>query len=327
MLRTLLLLGLALALPARSGPAVAGEFAPGNNGSTLARAFALPNLGDGAVLARARSETTWTYDVANEYVAEGACAVECILLDGETSRLRLTHRRGLGDGWDMSFEVPLLDRGGGFLDGWIQDWHDFFGLPNGGRELAPDGRYRFQYTRQNVVLLDETGGGTGVGDSTITLGRRLGQRSALRGMAKLPTGDDDSFEGGVAGYALWLEHGAALAPRVDSFIALGVSYSERGPALAQMQRREVVFGGVGLAIPVTNTVRLALQVQGHGRLFDGSGMTPLERPGMPLSVGLQFRTSARGSFEIGFQEDPSVNGSPDFAAYLTLRSTAFSPPR
>ena len=322
MSRTLILLGLAVA-----APAFAGEFAPGNNGSTLARAFALPNLGDGAVMARARSETTWTYDVVIEYVAEGNCAVECILLDGETSRLRLSHRRGLGDGWDVTFETSLLDRGGGFLDGWIQDWHDWFGLPNGGRERTPDDQYRFRYERQNVVLLDEAGGGTGLGDSTITLGRRLGKGSALRGMAKLPTGDDDSLEGGVAGYALWLEPAAVLAPRVDTFVALGVSYSERGPALAQMQRREVVFGGVGLAIPVTTTVRLALQVQGHGRLFDGSELTPLARPGMPLSVGLQFRTSARGSFELGFQEDPSVNGSPDFAAYLTLRSTAFSPPR
>ncbi len=327
MSRLFLTLCLTLALSARAGTAFAGDFAPGGNGGTLARAFALPALGDGAVLPRGRSETRWTLDVTNEYAVEGNCATECIVQDGETSRLRVAHRRGLGDGWDLSFEVTALDRGGGFLDGWIQDWHDAFGLPNGGRELAQDNQYRFHYERQNVVLLDQTRGGTGVGDATLTLGRRLGRAGALRAMAKLPTGDDRSFEGGTAGYALWVERAAVLAPRVDAYVALGVSRSERGPALAPMQRRELVIGGVGLAIPVTSAVRLTAQVQGHGRLFDGSELSSLARPGMPLTIGLQFRTSARGSFEIGFQEDPSVNGSPDFAAYLSMRSTAFSPPR
>ncbi len=305
-------------------PSWAGDFAPGGNGGALARAFALPALGDGAVLPRGRSETRWTLDLINEYAVEGNCATECIVLDGETARLRYTHRRGLGDGWDLSFEVSALDRGGGFLDGWIEDWHDTFGLPTGGRELAQDNQYRFHYERQNTVLLDETRGGTGLGDATFTLGRRLGSAVTLRAMAKLPTGDEDSLEGGPRGGALWLEQAVALPRAWSGYLAAGVSFTERGSALPDLQNRQVVFSGAGLAIPVTPAIRLAMQVQWHERLFEGSALTPLARAGAPLTLGLQFRTSARGSFEIGFQEDPSVNGSPDFAAYLSWRATVFS---
>ena len=314
--RFLLVLLVALPLAAR-----AGEFAPGGDGGTLARAFALPaQLGDGPVLEEGHAETRWTLDVTSEYVAEGDCAMECILLDGETSRLRISHRRGLGGGWDFTFELPVLDRGGGFLDGWIQDWHDTFGLPDGGRELAPRDRYAYHYERQGAVLLDRTRGGDGVGDATLTLGQRLADDTALRAMAKLPTGDEDEFEGGVAGGALWLEQEFALAPRATGYFAAGVSYSGRASFLPSRQNRTLAFGGLGLMVPVTRAVRISAQLQAHGRLYDGGDVTPLRRPGVPLTLGLEFRTGPRATFEIGFQEDPSVNGSPDFAAYLSLRS-------
>ena len=312
---------LCLLLSAHAGGVAAGEFAPGGSSATLARPFALPALGQGGPLARSRAETRWTLDVTNEYVTEGDCAAECVLLDGETARLRVAHRRGLGGGWDAGIELSWLDRGGGFLDGWIQDWHDAFGLPTGGRELAPHDRYVFHYERNGAVLLDETRGGSGLGDAVLTLGRRFSRHSSVRAMAKLPTGDEDSLEGGNTGAALWLERTlAGMPPGWHGYAALGGAWNDRGAVLAGMQNREIAFAGVGLLAPVTPAVGLTLQLQYHGRLYDGSELTPLQRPGMPLTLGLRVRTSGRGGFELGFQEDPSVNGSPDFAAYLSYRA-------
>jgi len=311
---------LALALAARAGPASAGEFAPAANGATLARAFALPALGEVAPPPRGRSQTRWTLDFVNEYVEEGDCAVECITLDGETARLRFAHRRSLGGGWDAGLELSWLDRGGGFLDGWIRDWHDAFGLPTGGRELAPDDRYRFRYERAGAVLLDETRGGSGLGDAVLTLGRRAGRTGMLRAMAKLPTGDDDALQGGNAGAALWYERALHLPPRWHGYFAVGGSFNERGRVLRPMQNTAIAFGGVGVFAPVTATVGLTAQLNVHGRLYDGSALSPLERAGMPLSLGLRLRAGASGVVELGFQEDPSVNGSPDFALYLSFRS-------
>lgn len=317
MLRSSLLLGFVLALP---GPAFAGEFAPGGDAGTLARAFALPSFGDSAPLARGRGETRWTLDIANEYAVEGDCMVECITLDGETARLRFAHRRSLGGGWDAGLELSWLDRGGGFLDGWIQDWHDAFGLPNGGRELAAPDRYVFRYERGGVVLLDETRGGSGPGDAVLTLGGRFGRRGMLRAMAKLPTGDDAALEGGTFGAALWYERALSLPPGWSGYFAFGGSRSERGGVLPGLQNRTVAFGGLGLSAPLTPAVALTAQLQVHGRLYEGSELSPLARPGMPLTLGLRVRTGARNAVELGFQEDPSVNGSPDFAAYLSFRS-------
>lgn len=299
-------------------PARAGEFVPGGDGGTLARGFALPALGDAVMLGRGRSETRLTLDFANEYVQEGACAIECVTLDGETARLRFTHRVGLGAGWDFALEVPYLDAGGGFLDGWIEDWHGWFGLPNGGRELAPQDRYLFRYERNGTVLLEETRGYSGLGDAQLTLGRRVGRRNVLRAMVKLPTGDERRLAGGTLGGALWLEHPFALPGRWAGYFSFGVSGSERGAALRDLQNTEVVFGGIGLLAPLSRYVRLSLQLQAHGRLYDDSELSPLARAGLPLTVGLNIGSGRRGALDLGFQEDPSVNGSPDFAAFASL---------
>ena len=316
--RSLLALCVALAVPA--WPAAAGDFVPGGNSGALARPFALPALGNPSVVPRGRTEGGAIIDVANEYVNEGSCPVECITLDGETRRLRLWHRGGLGAGWDYGVETTLLDRGGGFLDGWIQNWHDSLGLPNGGREQAADGGYRFRYARGGAVLMDETQGGRGLGDASVTVGRKFGRHSVLRAMAKLPTGDQRELAGGNGGAALWLEQALPLPPGWSGYLALGASANERGAVLPEMQNRWIAFGGIGLIAPLTRSVRLTAQLQAHNRLYKDSELTPLARIGLPLTLGLQFRTGTHSAFELGFQEDPSVNGSPDFVAYVSLRT-------
>jgi len=309
---------LCAALLLAAAPAWGVDFAPGNSAGALARSFALPSSGATEVLQRGSRETRLALDLTNEYVAEGAdCAVECILLDGETARLRLSHRRGLGGGWDAALELPLLSSGGGMLDGWIQDWHGWFDLRNGGREHRAEGEYRYYYARGGEVLLDQREHGTSVGDMTLTLGRRAGKSGAARAMAKLPTGDDSAPGGGNAGGALWFEQGFTLGSW-RGYAAIGGSFNERGAVLPQMQRREIGFGGIGLSAPLTRRLRATAQLHAHTPLYEDSSLNPLTRTGMPLTLGLQLRTGPRSTFEFGFQEDPSVNASPDFGAYATF---------
>lgn len=317
MLRTALLAGAALL----SCAANAGAFPPGGNTGALARGFALPALGNAVVLAGGRSETGALLDFTSEFVVEGTCATECIRLDGETARLLLSHRRGLGAGWDFSIEVPLLSQGGGFLDSWIEEWHDWFGLPNGGREAAPRDQYEYRYDDSNsVTRLNVTEPYSGFGDITLGIGRHMGDRVALRGMVKLPTGDDLRLGGGNAGAALWFDASLPMPAGFQGFLAAGMSFNDRGAVLPDMQNREAVFGGIGLTtpFPFTDRVRILAQLYGHSRLYDGGRVSALSRAGVPLTLGLQVRTGPASRFEFGFLEDLAVNASPDFTAYLAL---------
>jgi len=311
---------MAAVLAAAAAPVAAGEYVFGGNSGALARSFALPALGEWRVPPPGGGGTRLTFDVANEYVSQGDCAVECITLDGETQRLVTDYRVGLGGGWDFSLRVPLLDRDGGFLDGSIEQWHGWFGLPNGGREAAARDQFRYRYERAGAVLLDETAGDTGLGDVSLGLGLAFGDGAALRALVKLPTGDGPALSGGNTGGAAWLDLALPVPAGWDGYFSAGYSRNERGDVLTALQNQEVLFGGIGLLAPITREVRLLMQLNANGRLYEGGELSPLARHGLPLTLGLQFRTSRQGRFDIGFQEDPSVNGSPDFAFYVSLAS-------
>lgn len=306
-------------------PALAGDFLPGGNSGALARGFALPGMDQAEVLTGGRYQTRALLDFTSEFVAEMKGGEE-LRLDGETTRLLLSHRRGLGAGWDFSIELPLLSQSGGFLDSAIEEWHGWFGLPNGGREQAQRDKYLYRYDRSSTAQVDlnVTESYSGFGDFTLGLGRALGKNVALRGMVKLPTGDDLRLGGGNKGAALWL---AAVLPLPDNFhgyAAAGASFNDRGTVLPEMQNTELAFGGLGLTMPVpfSERVRILIQLYAHSRLYKGSDLTALSRFGLPMTLGLQVRTGRQTRFDLGFQEDLSVNASPDFTAYLAFTYSA-----
>ena len=54
---------------------------------------------------------------------------EELIVDAETRELRLQRSVGLTTGSALQWQLPYRYTGAGTLDGFIDDWHDFFGLP------------------------------------------------------------------------------------------------------------------------------------------------------------------------------------------------------
>lgn len=300
----------------------ASEFPPVTNHAMLARGFTLPSLGHPP--AGTASRWQWSLDLTNEYEslgfnANGQCAdPECLRVDGETRRLAVRHQRRFAPGWDWSVEVPLVAHAGGSLDGIIETWHGWFGLPNNGRELQPRDQFRVFYSSDGQVLLDYDEPRSGLGDVSLGIGRDWG-RWALRGEAKLPTGDSARLSGGNAGVALWLAGETPRAGRWRGYVAAGASLNRRGELLPQQQNRLVPLGGAGLSVAVSPRLRLQAQLYAHGPLFANSRLRNLGRAGLLLSVGGQFALTPSASVELALIEDLGVNVSPDFNLQWVLR--------
>lgn len=314
----LLICALALA----SAPTLAQDFAPFTNNGALARSFALPALGRELAPDDDEARGEWTLDLINEYHSEGTAAAESITLDGEAVRLAYGLHGGFADCWEWSLELPLYVQGGGFGDDLIEGWHETFGLPNGGRELAPQDRYQYQYIRNNVTQFDIRDDSTRAGDVTLGIGRALGKASALRLQFKLPTGDSERLSGGNAGAALWLDtmFPAANGQRFSAYLSGGVSVNDHGELIPQQQRRVIGFGGLGLRARLYNSLHIYTQFYLHSPLYSDSDTDALSRPGLPTAFGLNWNLSDDLVFDLAFQEDLSVSASPDFSLRFGLRS-------
>lgn len=309
----LLLAGLAASTLASAGERPLAVY----NQGALARAFELPVLGETRVLADGEAITDLRYDLTTEYHASGDAA-ESVILDGEADLLTFAFRRGIGSKLELTFDLPVLYQGGGFMDGPVENWHSAFGLPNGGRGDAPQDRYLYQYQRNGQVLLDEQRRGADIGDLRIGFGWQALAGLALRSEAKFGTGSQSHLSGGNSGIAVYGDYALPFAAGsvFSGFLSAGASYNGKTHALGDMQNQFVPFGSAGIALRVLDSLSLLAQLYGSGALYDGD-LDPF-REALQLSMGLRYHVGPTFDLDFGFQEDPITSSSPDFSIHLGL---------
>ncbi|MDP9013446.1 MAG: DUF3187 family protein [Pseudomonadota bacterium] len=309
----ILVLGFTVALTA-----LADEPPPVQLGA-LVRGFAIPAQGRPDVQAAGTWRQRFDLDDANEYGTK-AIGSEAILIDGEAAQLSYDLRYGVARDWDLGVFVPLLMQGGGILDPIIQDWHRFWGLPNGGRQRAPNDRYRYVYTRDGRTTLDVRHGSAAFADIQFTTGYQLADRVAARAMFKLPTGSASNLSGnGAAGGAVWLDGGLPLEHafrRLTLYASVGYSFNGTGQILQQQQKTSLPFGSGGIGLEITDRCDARFQIYANAPAYKDSQLIPLARVGMPLTVTIRYRVAATSSFSIGFQEKAIYFASPDFGVHV-----------
>lgn len=302
-----LLLSLCVPLAAAQGLATRNEGA-------LTRHAALPLLG--AVEHPRHARWQGVLDLTSEYHAKQQGG-EQIILDGETARFSLTREAPLDAHWAWRLEVPLMALGGGFMDGFIESWHDTFGLPNGGREFAPRDRYLYSYQRSGQSVMNVSRAGVELGDVRVGLARTQGE-AAWRTELKLPTGDADALAGGSLGLALWREAALNLSARWSGHYALGASAFERAGPLRTLQYSAAAFGSLGLGWQWLQRLSLHGQLYAHSPLHRDTSLHALEDPGLQLALGARWLSAHGLRVDLAFQEDLVVDSSPDFSLHLRL---------
>lgn len=311
-----------------ASPARGAEITPFDtfNQSPLVQIYGLPAPGRATVLPPGRSRAGLSLDLASNF-AHDSNAREAILLDGETTRGTFSYRRGIAKGFEAGLELPVVSQNGGFLDGFIEGWHRFFALPNGGRPDAPRNRLLYVYVKDGTERFRYTRSEVGIGDLRLTGGGELyrGERSAiaLRAALKLPTGESASLLGsGSTDFALWGTGQRDFSTWGHSavFASLGGLVKSPSDVLPGQQRYLVGFGSVGAGWSPVQAVAFKLQLSSHTPFYRQSDLPELNRISTLLLIGGTVAVSPHTALDIGVSEDVAVNGSPDVDFHLSLKT-------
>lgn len=327
-LTILLLLMPALAAPTWGAPLDIVPFQTANR-SPLVQIFGLPAPGTSRLLAPGASAVAFAVDTAQNF-ADSRSGNEAVLLDGESYRFNLNLRRGLTPRFEAGIDLPYLAHRGGSLDGFIEDWHDTFGLPQNGRDQAPHDRLLYSYVRdgKQEILVDDNA--QGIGDLRLNAAWQITNRAdgnpwdmALHAALKLPTGDSDDLLGsGSTDLALWLA-GSRSWPldgaAITLFGSLGALGLTDGDVVEDRQKNLVGFATLGGGWRPLDWLVLKLQVDGHTPFFD-SALDELGEPAAILTFGGDLALGAETALEIGISEDIATETAPDIVFRLALRS-------
>jgi hypothetical protein len=291
--------------------------------------YGLP-AGEGPTLAeKGELEARLVLDVANNYTAS-ADQGETIIIRGETYRSVVALRYGLRENMEVGIDLPYLSHGRGHLNDFIIDWHDTFGMSQGGRDKATDDHLAYFYANGGNDQIDVTGSASGLGDVLLSAAMPLwkdgegeNQRLlALRATLKVPTGSTSDLLGsGSTDLSLRLsgeDRQTLAAANITCFGTLGTLLMTAGDVIPERQRHAVGFGTIGFGWQPLTWLTLKLQLDGHTAFFD-SELSQLGNFSSQLIMGGTVGLPGDFQFDLAVSEDIIVDTAPDVLFHFALR--------
>ncbi|HIJ88406.1 MAG TPA: DUF3187 family protein [Desulfuromonadales bacterium] len=300
-----------------------------SNQSPLLQIYGLPRDTGADIVPPGLFRIGLSMDTSSNYtVAKGLR--EQITLDGETCRMAFTTRFGVTPSFEAGVEIPYYLQGGGFLDGFIIDWHNTFGLPQGGRDTAPKNRINYSYRTGGVQKLQVERSSSGIGDISLTGGFRLydlrdtvhHDRLSLKGSVKLPTGDSSLlFGSGSTDMALQLCGSMINFSEWGSlgvFGSVGALAMTRSDVLRDQHKSLAGTGTVGIGWGPASWLSFKAQLNGNTPLYSDSSLVEISNNAVMILFGGALKFPGEYLLDIGVAEDISVGTAPDVSFHLNL---------
>lgn len=248
---------------------------------------------------------------------EGADSVD---FDGEIWRTSVALRRALAPGVDVEIELPVVYATSGFLDLIVEDFHDFFGFPNGGRSDKPRFAYDMVAVNDGTEAYRMEGNEVGIGDVPIILTAAIQEESAtapavaVRAGLELPTGSESSGfgNGGVdfgAGILAERSWGRWTATGAIDWVDVQSSSSFESAGVAAQDGFDAQIGG---EYRWNDDLSLLLGSVYSPAATEDIPLEEISGPLLSLDVGAAWDLAPRSRLLFVFSEDLITESAPDF---------------
>jgi len=275
-----------------------------------------------------KSELQVAFAHSNVFMG-GENASENLILDGESSQLHLRYRRQFNKCFQVNAALSLQAHTQGHFDKPLDDWHQFFGLPDAMRDEWPNNELEYRYRRGNEIY-SLTTPDHGLGDAHVQLQHGLGCKSdsaIVRFGLKLPVGKQQPFfsNGAVDAFvdfqSRWYQPGTNRSVRKSKW---GLAYTAgvllQGDSRYLPEPNTIVgFGSFAAIYAAKPNLQLLAQLDWHSPIFD-SELVELGKTALQLTLGTRFETSRQSAWEFSFAEDAVIDTGPDIVvrvAYTT----------
>lgn len=271
------------------------------------------------------TDVAWDSAYSSIYFKDKNGPDESVMLDGELWTNVVRTRHGIGERSDIEFEVGVLRAGGGFLDPFVNDWHDAFGFPDGGRNDAKDNSYEMQIRAHGESAYELEAHHVGLLDTSIVWTRSLLDEDeaqpalAFRAGVELPTGSESKgFSNGKVDYGL----GLLLERSVGRWTFTGATdyvFTERSRDFerADIQIDDLLDVQAGAEYRWNDSGSLLAQLVYTSPLVRDIPLDTIDSPILDLGVGAVWDHSERSRITLTFHEDLIADAGPDFGFALS----------
>lgn len=310
---TRVLCALLLALLASSARAGPYPGVPTRDQNPLLQAYFIPAM-------PAVGADRWSFShslyITNTYQRD-TDADEQLLIDVENTRYdfqaNFRHNR-----WIFNLNLSLIDNRGGFLDQTIEGWHDIFGLPQGGRDMALNNRIGLRYLSNGSTLIDSQHSARGLADIQLAIGTATNSGQwwlavELPSSANSPLISNDGVD-----IAAWYATASEWRQDIRWYGLAGIALpADRGLFRSQLNSH-YLFGQLGLLYRHDSDWHFFFQLDVHSAIVKDSDLDAFDNS-LQGQFGLRLPSLLSDyQLDLFFSEDLFPGHAPDITFSLRL---------
>ena len=245
-----------------------------------------------------------------------------IHLDMEITELNFRYKRIIKDTFEFGLEIPVLVFGGGFMDGFLEDYHDTFGFPDYGRSERPHNEFLYE-VRKNGELIIQGKSGTRLGDIRLSAKKTLysseGLHVSLAGNVEIPVSDakkgysNGSFDAGVS-----ILIDKSITDSIMTHWNFGAVFPGDVKGHEKLNLKNFIYGGAAIEAELSKELSVIVQVIGQSAIYPETDLLAVDRDSYIIAFGGRYKKD-KGSLELSLAEDLSESGAPDFIVNLTYK--------
>jgi hypothetical protein len=243
-----------------------------------------------------------------------------INLDMEITELNLGYRKTIRGLLELNLELPVIVFGSGFMDGFLNEYHNAFGFSDYGRSERPLNNFLYEVRRDGRTIVNgETG--IGLGDIRIALKKNLLSTEdfvlSIKGDIEIPTGNAKKGYGNGsvdAGFSVLLDKD--ITDVIRTYWNVGAVFPGDVRGHEKVDLKNFIYGGVVLEAVLWKNFSFVAQLQGQSEIFPETGLLAVDRAGYIFALGGRYSTEKSG-LELSLTEDINTSGAPDFIVNLS----------
>lgn len=248
------------------------------------------------------------------------------LIDMEMTVLELSLVYGLTKRFSIGAQIPFVSMSNGFMDGFLENFHDAFGLPNYGREDRPENSFAYRMSEDGRSWLDSDSEDFRWADMTVsgrmrlfTTGSSTRWSGTLLASIKLPIGDEE------LGYGSGRCDGGLFLPtqwegrQWSLYLMPGyIWHSDPETEGADVSARNSFGMFAGLGYASSERWNWFLQVNYSSSPVEETDISIFDDGAVELTLGFRRRLNENWAIEFAFCEDIFTRSAPDFNLHLGL---------
>jgi hypothetical protein len=236
-------------------------------------------------------------------------------IDLETFLLEFTASKVVMGSTEISLKVPFISYNSGFLDGFLESYHNTFGFSDYGRSQRPENEFLFRISHEGKTVIEGRSGEIAPGDIRLAVKQPLLSGDpfvSLYGFVELPTGNADrGYGSGSLNEGVLLLMDKNLGESFRAYLNAGYVFTGSYRAREKIDLSDYPFAALGLEWKYSENLSVHGQWSVQGSPYN-TGIRELDGIASILSFGGKYSVASRSDIELYFSEDVNTAGAPDF---------------